>query len=43
MNENTSIAPALDDAEYNALYSCGGDDYNASGCYIPPNYCQRRM
>jgi hypothetical protein len=29
-------------AAYNALYDCGGDDY-AETCYIPENYCQRRL
>lgn len=29
-------------AAYGALYDCGGPNYQVSGCYIPPGYCQRR-
>lgn len=36
------VAESQDQAAYGALYDCGGPDYQASGCYIPPGYCQRR-
>jgi len=38
----SDVGPTSDEAAYAALYSCGGPDYTASGCYIPPNYCRPR-
>jgi hypothetical protein len=35
----SDVAPTLEQAQYAALYSCGGPDWQAEGCYIPPNYC----
>ncbi len=36
----TDVGPNPDEAAYGALYDCGGDNYQAAGCYIPDNYCQ---
>jgi hypothetical protein len=40
----SDIGSNIDEASYDALYSCGGQDYqqNGSGCYIPDGYCQGR-
>jgi hypothetical protein len=38
----SDVAPDMQQAAYGALYACGGPDYAASGCYIPPGYCQVR-
>lgn len=34
-----AIGQTMNQAAYNATYSCGGQ---AAGCYIPPQYCQFR-
>jgi len=38
----SASAPGSDEAAYNALYDCGGPDYQGNGCFIPPGYCERR-
>src|SRR5262249_19810280 len=36
------IGTTEDQAAYNALYACGGEDYQTAGCYIPEGYCRLR-
>lgn len=36
----SDIGPTADQAAWNALYDCGGDDPEANGCYIPEGYCR---
>jgi hypothetical protein len=35
----SDTGPTLEQAQYAALYSCGGPGWQAEGCYIPPGYC----
>jgi len=42
MQPFSDVGPDSNQAAYNALYSCGGPDYQAAGCYIPAGYCQLR-
>lgn len=38
----TAFGQTQDQAAYNALGYCGGPNWMAYGCYIPPGYCQYR-
>ncbi|PIS11659.1 MAG: hypothetical protein COT73_02825 [Bdellovibrio sp. CG10_big_fil_rev_8_21_14_0_10_47_8] len=38
----SASAPTLNEAAYNALFDCGGPNYQQYGCYIPDGYCRRR-
>lgn len=38
----TYVGQSQGQAAYGALYDCGGPNYQATGCYIPAGYCQRR-
>lgn len=38
----SASAPDREEAIYNALYDCGGANYEEYGCYIPEGYCQFR-
>ena len=42
MNTYSEFGKTEDEAAYNTLYECGGDDYEKAGCYIPEGYCQYR-
>jgi hypothetical protein len=37
----SASAPTEQEAQYNALYDCGGNNY-ADECYIPAGYCNVR-
>jgi hypothetical protein len=40
-NPFSAAGPDRDSAAYNALYDCGGDDYQDT-CFIPAGYCNIR-
>lgn len=42
MNAFSEIGYTRDEAAYNALYECGGDDWDYAGCYVPEQYCRLR-
>jgi hypothetical protein len=42
MQPISAVGNDVNQAAYNALYECGGANYEAFGCYIPQGYCQLR-
>lgn len=42
MNAYSEFGQSRDEAAYNSLYECGGEDFEANGCYIPETYCRYR-
>lgn len=42
LNAFSEIGATLDEAAYNALYECGGMDWDEEGCYVPEDYCRIR-
>ncbi len=41
MNAYSASGLSVDQAAYNALYDCGGSDFQMYGCYIPNGYCNQ--
>ena len=42
LEQFTASALTRNEAAFDALFDCGGDDYQAAGCYIPEGYCRVR-
>lgn len=40
LNAFSEIGATIDEAAYNALYECGGLDWEEEGCYVPEDYCR---